>query len=268
MLVFSDYSEQNSMLDKLFQTCFLVGVLGSLLIGGFIIKLSYWVVGPAEKAFKMQKNFISNASHELKTPLTVISANAELLESSSLNKKWVRTIKENTERMNALVNDLLSLSRMEDKEQTKEFQTFNLSKAVLNAALTMDSVAYEQQKELTTEIAENILYYGEQDKIKELMIILLDNAIKYSDEKGRIKVTLYERNKRVVLEVFNTGSIIPKEEGDKIFERFYRGNTNGEDFIGGFGLGLPIAKAIVEKHKGKIGYENIKGVGIKFFVKL
>ena len=268
MLVFSDYSEQNSMLDKLFDTCFLVGVLGSLLIGGFIIKLSYWVVGPAEKAFKMQKNFISNASHELKTPLTVISANAELLESSSLNKKWVRTIKENTERMNALVNDLLSLSRMEDKAQTKEFQTFNLSKSVLNAALTMDSVAYEQQKELTTEIAENIIYYGEQDKIKELIIILLDNAIKYSDEKGRIMVNLYEKNKRVVLEVFNTGSIIPKEEGDKIFERFYRGNTIGEDFIGGFGLGLPIAKAIVEKHKGKIGFENINGTGVKFFVKL
>ncbi|HHV09285.1 MAG TPA: HAMP domain-containing histidine kinase [Clostridiales bacterium] len=268
MLVFSDYSEQNSMLDNLFHTCLFMGIAGSLLIGLFIIRLSYWVVGPVDRAFKMQKNFISNASHELKTPLTVISANAELLENSNANRKWVRTIKENTERMNALVNDLLSLSRMEDKAKIKEFQTFNLSKVVVNAVLTMDSVAYEQQKELSTGITENIFYYGEQDKIKELVIILLDNAIKYSDEKGRVKVSLYEKNKRAVLEVFNTGPIIPKEEGDKIFERFYRGNTNAENITDGFGLGLPIAKAITVMHKGKIGFENIKGAGVKFVVKL
>jgi signal transduction histidine kinase len=268
MLVFSDYSEQNIMLHNLLRSCLLVGIMGSLLIGLFIIKLSYWVVNPVERAFKMQKIFISNASHELKTPITVISANAELLENGDLNRKWIRTIKENTDRMNALVNDLLNLSRMEDKAKIKEYQTFNLSKVVVNAALTMDSVVYEQQKELITEIAENIFYYGEQDKMKELVIILLDNAIKYSDEKGIIKVSLYERNKRAVLEVFNTGSIIPKEEGDKIFERFYRGNTNGEDITGGFGLGLPIAKAITVMHKGKIGFENIKGTGVKFVVRL
>lgn len=266
LIVYSDYSEQNYLLDNLFKICLVTGIAGCLLIGIFIINLSHWVVGPAEKALSKQKQFISNASHELRTPLTVISANAELLDHKYQDNKWIKSIKSNTERMNELVNSLLDLSRLESPVKKVEFKTFQLSRTVLNAVLSMESVAYEQKKELETDIKENISYYGDGDKIKELVTVLLDNALKYSDEKGNIRVTLFEKSKKPVLEVFNTGDTIPEEDADKIFDRFYRGNSEKEASAEGFGLGLSIAEAVVNMHRGKIYFENIEGAGVKFIV--
>lgn len=268
MIVFSDYSEQNFFLNNLFKICMIVGILGSLLIGILIIKLSYWVVGPAERALENQKVFISNASHELRTPLTIISANVELLENRTEENKWLGNIKFNAGRMNSLVNDLLNISRMENRDKKQEFVTFPLSKVIRNVALSMESIIYESNKKLIIDIKKDISYHGEPEKIKELAAVLLDNAIKYSNAGGEIRLTLQERNRRPVLEVFNTGKTIPKEDSEKIFGRFYRGKSYNEKSSAGFGLGLAIAENIVKIHNGKIYFENVEGEGVKFIVKL
>lgn len=268
MIVYSDYSEQNLFLDNLFKICLAVGLLGCLIIGIFIIKLSYWVVGPAQRALEKQKNFISNASHELRTPLTIIMANVELLESQGDKNKWLHIIKFNAGRMNLLVNELLTMSRMENSVKRPEFKRFNLSKVVLNVALSMESIAYELNKKFTMHISDDISFNGESEKLKELVTILLDNAIKYSGHGGEICLTLTEKNRCPVLEVFNTGKTIPKEEAEKIFDRFYRGKSYNDKSEAGFGLGLSIADDIVKLHNGKIYFENIDGRGVKFIVKL
>lgn len=267
LIVYSDYSEQNFFLNNLLKICMIVGTLGCLLIGILIIKLSYWVVGPAEKALENQKVFISNASHELRTPLTIISANFELIENEMEDNKRLRTIKFQINRMNSLVNDLLNVSRLENKKKPS-FAAFNLSKVIMNTALSLESIAYEANKVLTLDIKEDIVYYGESEKMKELTSILLDNAIKYSNAGGTIKLSLQRKNRHPVLEVFNTGNTIPKEEADKIFARFYRGKSYDGRKLPGFGLGLSIAEAIIKMHHGRIYFENIRGIGVKFIVKL
>ncbi len=268
MIVFSDYSEQNYFLDNLFQICMIVGIFGCLLIGVLVFMLSYWVVGPAQKAIEKQKEFISNASHELRTPLTIISANAQLLEQQLPGNKWLGLIKANTEKMNSLVKELLNMSRMESTDKKPEFLVFNLSKTILNVTLSMESIIYEAHKTLDMELKEEIHYLGDQDKMKELTAILLDNALKYSNQGGKIKISLFEKNQRPVLEVFNTGDPIPGQDTQKIFDRFYRGERKENQSCAGFGLGLAIASSITTLHHGKIYVENLKDMGVKFVVKL
>jgi len=202
MIVYSDYSEQSFFLNNLLKICLSIGIFGSLIIGILIIKLSYWVVGPAEKALEKQKVFISNASHELRTPLTIISANVELMEDYPRDNKRLHNIKSNLDRMNSLVNDLLNISRLEDKVKKPAFVSFNLSKVIMSMALSLESLAYESNKELYIDIKEAIYFYGEPEKLKELTAVLLDNAIKYSEAGGTIRLTLHGNDRHPVLEVF------------------------------------------------------------------
>ena len=228
--------------------CVLLSLLAWLLIRR--------MVQPVEEAFTRQKQFVSDASHELKTPLAVISANAEVLEQEIGENEYLGYIRSEVRRTDTLVSNLLTLARLDRKEGTAEMKSFNLSRALLDVVLPFESTVYEAGKTLETEIPDNMECTGNEEMIQQLAVILLSNALKYSNEDGRIEVSLKARGRQRELRVFNTGDPIAPEDREKIFDRFWRADPAHGRETGGHGLGLAIARTIVEAHKGKISVES------------
>lgn len=217
--------------------------------------LTKWLIKPVEESFQKQKQFIYDASHELKTPLAIIMASAETYEDNPKEKKWLNNIKEESNRMNNLVLKLLDLSKTEDLKDNVIYSKVNLSKIINNKAMSFESLMFENKLSLVTEIEKNIEFECDQDKIKELLSILIDNAIKHGYEDSEIKVRLYLEKNNINLEVINRGDAIDSEDRIKIFERFYRVDKARNRSDGRYGLGLAIAKNIVEAHNGNITVE-------------
>ena len=251
-IYFLDYSPEKDMSMRFYENCFWIGLLGIVIISIPVIFLSRWVTKPVKLAFDKQKQFIADASHELKTPLTIITANAEVLASSLSGNRWLSHILEQTGRMKYLINNLLDLAKLDAYSEKQDFLNFDLSRAVKNASLSFESLAYEYQKEYQMEIDPSLSFHGNEAGIKQLVTILLDNAFKYSDEKGTILIRLSCHGDKKELLVHNTGKGIPAKEQKHIFERFYRSDTSRSRESGGYGLGLSIAEAIVKSHKGHI----------------
>ncbi len=216
-----------------------------------VYRLSFLVFKPIKESFAKQKQFISNASHELKTPLSIISANADVLKESG-NNEWLNNISSQTQRMGVLVSDMLTLAKMDEGDIKKTHTDVNLSDEIINSALPFDAVAFEKGKTLELDVAENIHITAHAESIKQIANILLDNAIKHANDKGKIIVSLKKESSRIALTVFNTGSLIPAEDSNKIFERFYRGDRSRSRESGGSGLGLAIARGIADTNKWKI----------------
>lgn len=237
----------------------LIGCIGILIIGWMAFAVSDWIVYPVKQAYEKQKQFISDVSHELKTPIAVISANAEVLEDEVGENKWLDYIKSESDRMNGLVKDLLMLSRLDASAEQKKFVSVNMSKVVEGTAMPFEVIAFDKKIGFDCNVEENISVMGEEDKLKQVVVILIDNAIKHTDENGSIEVKLYSVRTKAVLEVINTGAEIPKENRDKIFERFYRVDEARNSEKGGHGLGLAIAKSIVDRHKGNISVDCANG---------
>lgn len=213
--------------------------------------LTDWIVKPAEENFEKQKTFIADASHELKTPLSVIVASSDALMQMPKEKKWIKNIQTEANRMNLLINKLLNLAKSEDISNSS-LQTGNLSSVVELTALTFEGRAIEKNIKINLEIEPNIQFVFDEEDIKQLIEILLDNAIKHSYENKSISLTLKLINKNIILEVTNIGAEIPAGDEEKIFERFYRSDASRNTAKNRFGLGLAIAKNIVLKHNGKI----------------
>ena len=211
--------------------------------------ISHWISRPVEEAFDKQKNFIADASHELKTPLSVITASAEALEKNPKEKKWLTNIKNESERMNNLIVDLLDLAKLENGNM--EMTQGNLSKTVKFSVLTFEGIAYEKGIKFDYHIDDNIFMKMNENALKQVVEILLDNAIKHSKDKGKIEIYLKENN-HIELTVSNLGDAIPKGEEEKIFERFYRADKSRNRNDNRYGLGLAIAKNIVNLHDGTI----------------
>ena len=209
--------------------------------------IAEWISKPVEDAFNKQKDFIADASHELKTPISVITASAEALEANPKEKKWLNNIKSESERMNNLVIDLLDLAKTENG--TMELSMGNLSKAVEREVLTFEGIIFEKGLKLDYHIDKDINIKMNENAMRQVMEILLDNAIKHSKEKGKVEVNLID-GKEVTLTVTNTGDEIPKGEEEKIFERFYRIDKSRNRDDNRYGLGLAIAKNIVTSHNG------------------
>jgi len=240
--------------------CLLLSLLAWLLIRR--------MVRPVEEAFVRQKQFVSDASHELKTPLAVISANAEVLEQEIGENEYLGYIRSEVKRTDSLVRNLLTLARMDRNEVPAEMKPFDLSHALLDVVLPFESTVYEAGKTLETDIPDGIECCGNEEMIKQLAVILLSNALKYSDENGRIRISLAARGKQRELCVFNTGNPIPPEDQDKIFDRFWRGDPAHSRETGGHGLGLAIARSIVEAHRGSITVKSAENEGTAFTVLL
>lgn len=213
--------------------------------------LSFFVFRPIKESFYKQREFISNASHELKTPLAIISANADVVQTSSHNP-YLESIQEQTKRMSTLVTDLLTLAKMDEKSVSLYQTEFNLSDQVLNSTLPFDAIAFEKGKSIEVDIEPNITIYGDATSVKNLINILLDNAVKHASKNGQIIVKLKKENGKIILTVFNMGSMVPDQDSFKVFERFYRPDNSRSRDSGGSGLGLAIAKGIVDSNKWKI----------------
>ena len=198
-----------------------IGVLGLIIIYIIAKKISETIVKPVEDSFEKQKQFVSDASHELKTPLAVIEANADVLQDKIGENKWITYIQNEVQSMNKLVNDLLVLARMENTN-TEPNQKFDLSKEVHMSVASFESMIYEKKIKLEINIDDGIEFNGDKEDIKHIISIILDNAIKHTKENGKIIVNALKEKNNVKIEIKNQGEPIPEEEREKIFERFYR----------------------------------------------
>ena len=246
------------------QTCLLIGAISFLVFLIISILLAHWAVKPVAVAWEQQRQFVADASHELKTPLTVILSNAQMLsgngEDPELREKLTANILTVSEQMKDLVAKLLNSAQIDQGIGTMEVSNLDFSETVSNALLPFDSIFYEQEKELDSEIEDGILVRGSQSHLVQVVDILLDNAQKYSSERGRTWVTLNRQGaKHCLLTVSNEGSAMSSKELKNIFKRFYRADAARER-TGSYGLGLSIAEGIVKAHKGKIWAESKDGI--------
>lgn len=269
LIVITDKTSDQGLLNNLFRTTVILGILMLLVLLGILIVLSRWITQPVQQAFKRQKQFVSDAGHELKTPVAVLTTNADILQDEIGENKWLIYMQEQIGRMNQLIGDLLRLARMDNATQEYTFADFDLSLAVAATTLPFESSAFEQHKTLEMDVQPGVHYNGSEQHIRQLCAIFIDNALKYSNDNGIIKVTLLQRGDHQVLEFYNTGCEISQSETEKIFERFYRGdkarNSTGKS---GYGLGLAIAKSIMEIHKIKFQVTCEQGKWIRFLLTL
>lgn len=253
----------NSQWEQNRQTLIWVSVIsgGGMLI--LVTLLIYFVSGravkPISESMKKQKKFISNVSHELKTPITVISATTELMERKNGADTLAECIRAQTEKMAKLVNEMLTLTRLsEAQKQTSDFRQFDISEMMKKSVLYFEALAFEEEKKIKADIDEKIEFVGMPEKIDNLIGILLDNAIKYSDEKSVIGISLKKERDNAVIICKNPCSDFDEKGKNMLFERFYRGDESHSGEKEGFGLGLSIAKEITDLHGGKIqaDYKN------------
>ncbi|BAK97276.1 putative two-component histidine kinase [Oscillibacter valericigenes Sjm18-20] len=223
---------------------------------------------PVQESFDKQKQFVMDASHELKTPLAAISANSEALAGEIGENRWLGYIQSEVQRTDQLVKNLLTLARMDRVGQQLEKHPFDLSRAVLSVTLPFESMAFETGKTMVTDVAPNLQYNGNEEMLKQMAVILIDNALKYANDGGTVTVSLLVRGDRRILRVHNTGVGIKQEDLPRIFERFYRADKAHSREKEGNGLGLAIAKTIVTAHKGKIAVESEPGHWACFTVTL
>lgn len=251
-LILIDISNiRKSLLSTLF-----ISLIGLIMFEGLVYyvckKITKWITEPAKDAFLKQKEFIADASHELKTPLAVITLSTDCIDITKKNEKYINNIKTESERMNNLITKLLDLSISENKDNRELYTLNDLSKIASKRVLVFESLAYENKVNIESNIEENIYFKCNKNDIDEVISILIDNAIKHSYKDSIIKVCLYKDKNNIILDVINNGDEIKDDELTKIFERFYRADKSRNRSTNRYGLGLAIAKNIINNHNGEI----------------
>jgi hypothetical protein len=209
-------------------------------------------VKPMEESYRKQKRFITDASHEIKTPLAIIDANTDLIEIEYGESEWTKSNKNQVQRLTNLTNSLVSLSRMDEESNNTIMTDFSLSKVIAEESESYAALANTRKKTLDINIEKNISYYGNEQYIRQMIGIFLDNAIKYSNEKGTITLNLKKQGKKKALSIKNTLDYIEVGNHDILFERFYRADNSRNSASGGYGIGLSLAKSIINIHKGTV----------------
>ena len=258
VVLISVYPAVQAMVPTLIASVLIAG-LGIVLLILLTRLLSQRLVRPVEQMLASEKKFMSNASHELKTPLAVISANTQLLEEEIGENRHLQYIRQETGQMIAMVNKMLTLMRLDTPVAQTNQSRFCVDEALLDVIYPMESVAYEKKLNLNIDIQEQMYMTGDEDQMKNLIAILLDNAISYTPPLGTITIHAALRARKLSLFVANTGEPIPKEQQEKLFERFYRADEARENSGSHFGLGLSIAGRIVANNHGKIWVESHDG---------
>lgn len=271
VLVFVDTSSEESTLKGLLLSSIGIGIISFLIFLFVSIFLSHWAVKPVDNAWRQQKQFISDASHELKTPLTVIMTNAQLLQESDYDEEsrslFSSHILSASKQMRRLLEQMLELARSDSAKNKQVFSQVHFSQLVSDAVLFFEPLFFDKGLTIEYTVSPNIMLSGDESRLRQLLDILLDNAQKYSSPNGNTIVYLKALPKnRLLLTVSNTGEPMTKEQLNNIFERFYRADeARSQD--GSFGLGLSIAKHIVKQHQGKIWAESNAGKNI-FYIDL
>ena len=262
-VVFIDGSMSRSAFTQSIMIAGVVLLVCATLVLLMIILLSKRVVKPIAESYEKQRQFITDANHELKTPLTLILANAEIAQEELGKNEWLDDITAEGQRMTELVNQLVALSRIDEENFKLNIVQIPFGELVFDTVSEFEALARGRGKALSVNIDRSIIYSGDETLLHRLVGILLDNAVKYCDEGGEIKVTL-EKRRRIILSVENTYAAVGEIELNKLFDRFYRADK-ARKFTGGYGVGLSMAKAIAEKHKGEItAYKKDKtNIGFK-----
>ena len=257
-LAFVDMSMERRLLREMMGSYLVIVLAAFTLLLGVSVLLARWATGPVERAWRQQRQFLSDASHELKTPLTVILSNAELLTALPLEERparWTDNILSESRQMKTLVEEMLTLARADNMAPAAPLVEVSLSETAEDCALSFEPVAFEAGKPLEYQTAEGVTVLGDRDKLRRLISILLDNAVKYGEAGGTIRLTLEKTERQARLTVSNPGAPIPAEQLERLFERFYRADASrGEK--SGFGLGLSIAVVIAQEHKGTLRAES------------
>lgn len=259
LLIFVDISHEITTINTLTQNCFIIGFFSFFAFLIISIFFANWAIKPVEYAWEQQKQFIADASHELKTPLTVILTNAELLKASEYNEESKSRFSDNilimATQMRTLVNRLLELSRLDNDRKKMEKKKIDFSSLVEYSIFLFEPLFFEHDMTLDYHLPSGLCLMGNEEQLKQVVEILLDNAVKYSFPNTTVLVALEKQKKYCELTVCNYGTEISSEDLTNIFKRFYRTDKSRTD-SGSFGLGLSIAQSIILEHKGKIWAES------------
>ncbi len=266
MMILMDGGNMRSSIRSVLLISIGVALIGYLLVFVLVVLFSRRAIQPVVESYEKQKQFITDAGHELKTPLTVISANTEIARMSFGECEWFDGIDKQTERMKYLVQNLISLTKMDEESTIMVKEKFAIGDAVYDTAMSYKGIAEQQDRVLRVNTARDIMYSGDESAIRQVVAILLDNAVKCSNPGGEIDVNL-TAGRNLTLTVANTGEQLEQIETERVFDRFYRGDRS-RSAEGGYGLGLSIARAIVERHGGTIRARKAEENWIVFEVHL
>lgn len=255
LIVLMDNEVMSDNIATLFRNTIIFSSFAIIIMLFLSIRIASLIVNPLEENHRKQKQFISDAGHELKTPLAVINTNAEVLERASGENKWLDNIKFEIKQMNGLIQQLLELANIENS--VLKMDNLNLSKIVTGAALPFECTAFEQNKTLEIKVKDDIYINGNAEKLNNLVSNLIDNAIEYSNENTEVLISLKAEHNTAVLSVINQGDPIPQIEKEALFDRFYRVDKARPRNSSHYGLGLAIVKVIVSDHNGKISVDCI-----------
>ena len=270
MYLFLDCSRELGTFYSFLYASILVSLVGIALVFILVVISSKVIVKPVAESYEKQKRFITDASHEIKTPLAIIEANAEVIEMESGESEWLDSIKRQIKRLSSLTEKLVFLSKMDEESTKIEMTDVLFSELVEETAESFTAVALAQKKEFVCDIAQNLHLLGNEGMLRQMVSLLIDNAMKYSNEQGKIRIHLYEnpKNHARILTIYNTVEIIRPGNQDILFERFYREDESRNSKTGGHGIGLSVVKAIVLAHHGKISAQSADGTSIIFTISL
>lgn len=261
-IIFSDTTAEKTTLTDLIKSSMMIFAAATLVFLGIAVLLSHWVIKPVADAWNQQRQFVADASHELKTPLSVILANTELMHNEEIPRedqlRFLKGILTMTCQMRNLVENMLELARVDSGTLKMRFETVNVSQLVNDAVLSFDLLFAEKPLGLKAIVQDGIHVHGSEQHLYQVLEVLLDNALKYSSQPGMVTVNLQTSGKYAYIRVVSPGEMLSKEERKNIFKRFYRADK-ARAMNGSYGLGLAIAEAVVEAHKGKIWAESELG---------
>ena len=257
-MAFVNGTMNRSMSGRLLLTAFLVLLGSAFLILALIVVISKRVVRPVAESYDKQKQFITDANHELKTPLTLILSNLDIVEADVGKNEWLDDIRSESERMGLLINQMVTLCRMDESDTPLALADVDLSSVIGDTVSEFEALAADRKKRLSAVIEPGVHCRGDEALLRRLASILLDNAVKYCDTEGEIRVSLRSRH-HPVLTVENTYADVDQLELDRLFDRFYRADK-ARTFTGSFGIGLSIAQSIARKHRGTLSVYKKEGV--------